>query len=144
MFSTLKALHQTHRHTQFNREPREKEKTEFPFAYLACFAVCPAFLPQLLQSCFHSTRLPSVVASLQRWAEGCNRVAVGRAGSPLPAVYCNQRVQVGRDGTHELARYHSLQLSWTGKILSHPQNFTNVPGCQSHPMRLALRMRGIG
>ena len=32
---------------------------------------------QLLQSCFHFARSPSVVASLQRWAEGCNRVAVG-------------------------------------------------------------------
>jgi len=34
-------------------------------------------LLQLLQSCFHAARAPSVVASLQRWADRCNRVAVG-------------------------------------------------------------------
>ena len=61
-----------------NREPCEprENKNGFPFAYFAYFAVCPP-PPQLLQSCFHFARSPSVSAARQRWAECCKRIAVG-------------------------------------------------------------------
>ena len=85
-FSTLTGLHPIRRQTRFNREPCEihEIKTKFPFAYLAYFAVRLPLL-QLLQSCFHFARSPSVVAPLQRWAEGCNRVAVGARLCPAPS-----------------------------------------------------------
>jgi hypothetical protein len=89
--STLKELNQIHRRTDStaNHTNHAKIKTEFPFAYLASFAV--RLLPlQLLQSCFHFARSPSVVALLQRWAECCNRVAVGARLWQSPAAARSQ------------------------------------------------------
>lgn len=80
MFSTLKVVASVPPpESTANPTNHAEIKTEIPFAYLACFAVYPVFRTQLLQSCFHFRSLPSVAApsSRQRWAECCNRVAVG-------------------------------------------------------------------
>jgi len=79
--STLKALHQIRRRPIQPRTTRNTRK-EKPDSRSRIWRISRFILLQLLQSSFPFARSPSVGAcarppSHQRWAEGCNRVAVG-------------------------------------------------------------------
>jgi hypothetical protein len=74
------------------------------------------------QSCFHSARSPSVGAgarppSLQRWAECCNRVAVGRAELPL-------RLGFGRRSTVALPKSNPTR---TANYANHAKGSPSPP-----------------
>jgi hypothetical protein len=96
--STLKALNQIHRHLTANHANHAKIKTGFPCAYLAYFAVRPPRPHNSFRVVFVLPRSPSVAATRQRWAECCNRVAVGRAELLL-------RLGFGRRSTVALPTY---------------------------------------
>ncbi len=78
---------------------------------------------QLLQSCSPCDPSPSVVAARQRWAECCNRVAVGRAELLL-------RLGFGRRSTVALPDRNAAELMSSGR-----ESFS----CCLSPCRLQLR-----
>ena len=63
-------------------------------------------LLQLLQSCFHFARSPSVAAARQRWAECFNRIAVGARLCPAPSGISRSTFANPRRKTFSTASAH--------------------------------------